>query len=175
MGTGKAGTLSPSDCLPPNGITLPCDYSLEGSMHLVGNTTPQWPLKRGTDPLFGLVCKAGFTDPVLSQRHASILAKLMGVGRKQAGRLPRVREQKSFLCHRTQEPCLAQPCFSRPRRPLSQEGSFSPCPRPTFFLRALALSHPSSSLGPESLSRASAPHAPQVLGAKLRAGTILLS
>lgn len=40
--------------------------------------------------LLGLVCKAGFIEhPLLSQGHAFIPAKLLGVGRKQAGCLGR--------------------------------------------------------------------------------------
>lgn len=126
--------------------------------------------------LDGLVCEADFPDPGLSQGHVCILAKLLGVGRKQAGRLPRVREQKSFLCHRAQEPCGAQPCFPRPQRPLSQEGSLSHCPPPTHFLPLSSDSEPFSFPGAREspLSFCSLP-APQVLGAKLRAGTILLS
>lgn len=54
------------------------------------NTPILWPARGGMGTLLGLVCRAGFVEhPMLSQGYASILAKLLGVGRKPAGCLGR--------------------------------------------------------------------------------------
>ena len=74
----------------PQAQILPPCPPVEGVRISAEATSIPWPARGGMGTLLGIVCKAGFVEhPALSQGQVSILAKLLGVGRKPAGCLGR--------------------------------------------------------------------------------------